>query len=160
MGRAEISTASVSGVHFLLIEAVIETTSQNQLIEAVIETTSQNQFTKVGLPQLTGVSGDTNRSDRPEQPIRPAEPSTEQTIESAATVSVPSVDEASVVPPIAEDEELVDYKVSPERRSMWCTYLRITSWFRKRIWLIFSSGPMKLCSRSRARRTITSRLFT
>ena len=128
MGRAEISTASVSGVHFLLIEAVIETTSQNQLIEAVIETTSQNQFTKVGLPQLTGVSGDANRSDRPEQPIRPAEPSTEQTIESAAPVSVPSVDEASVVPLVREDVILVDYEA---HGNQWCAFV---------FGLLYSSG--------------------
>ena len=114
----------------------------------------------VGPPQPTGQTGHEDRSDRSHQPVRPVEPSAEATTESVQPVSVPSVDEASVVPPIAEDEELVDYKVSPEHRSMWCTYLRITSWFRKRIWLIFSSGLMKLCSRSRARRTITSRLFT
>jgi len=42
---------------------------------------------------------------------------------------------------------------APTWRSMWCIYLQITSWFRRRTWLIFSLGHVKLCSRSRARRT-------
>ena len=52
-------------------------------------------------PQPTGQTG---RSDRSDQPVRPVEPSAEATTESVPPVSVPSVDEASVVPSIAEDE--------------------------------------------------------
>jgi len=58
-----------------------------------------------------------DRSDRSDRPVRPVEP----TIELAAEpVLVPSVDKAPAVPLTTEEEELVDYEVSPE-----CTNLEI-----------------------------------
>ena len=57
----------------------------------------------------------------------PVEPSAKATAESVPPVSVPSVDEASVVPPIAEDEELVDYEVSPERTNMEVNVVHLSS---------------------------------
>ena len=81
----------------------------------------------VGPPQPTGQTGHEDRSDRSDQPVRPVEPSAEATTESVLPVSVPSVDEASVVPPIAEDEELVDYEVSPERTNMEINVVHLSS---------------------------------
>ena len=58
-----------------------------------------------------------DRSDRRSRPVRPVEPTAEL---AAEPILVPSVDKAAVVPLITEDEELVDYEVSPE-----CTNLEI-----------------------------------
>ena len=43
---------------------------------------------------------------------------------------------------------------APTWKSMLCIYLRITSWFRTRMWHIFSLGPVRLCSRSLMRKII------
>ena len=68
-----------------------------------------------------------DRSDRSGQPVRPVEPSIESTAESALPVSVPSVDEALAVPPIAEDEELVDYEASPEHTNLEVNVVHLSS---------------------------------
>ena len=107
----------------------------------------------VRLLQPTGQTGQTDRSDLSDQPVEPtAEPATEL----ALLISVPSVDEAPAVPLTAEDEELVDYEASPERTNLEINVVHLSSDYfgvRKRIWLIFSLCPVKLCSRSQARRT-------
>src|SRR6185503_2139920 len=61
------------------------------------------------------------------QPVRPVEPSAEPAAESAPPVLVSSVDEAPAVPPTAEDEELVDYEVSPERTNLEINVVHLSS---------------------------------
>ena len=78
----------------------------------------------VGPPPPTG---EPDRSDRSAQPVRPVEPSTESATESAAPVSVPSIDEAPAVPPASEDEELVDYEASPERTNLEINVVHLSS---------------------------------
>ena len=68
----------------------------------------------VGPLPPTDQTGESDWSDHPEQPVIPVEPSAEPMAESIAPVSVPSVDEAPIVPPVPEDEELVNYEASPE----------------------------------------------
>jgi len=76
----------------------------------------------VGPLPSTGQTGEPNGSDCPEQLVRPVEPSADPVAESAAPVLVSSVDEAPVVPPASEEEELVDYEASLE-----CTNLEINA---------------------------------
>ena len=90
-----------------------------------------------------------DRSDRRSRPVRPVEPTAEPAAESAPPVSVPSVDETPAVPLTAEDEELVDYEASLEYTNLDINVVHLSSdyfWFQRRIWLIFSLGPVKLCS--------------
>ena len=68
-----------------------------------------------------------DQSDRCSRPVRPVEPSAESAAESAPPVSVSSVDEAPVVPPTAEDEELVDYEVSPDRTNLEINVVHLSS---------------------------------
>ena len=65
-----------------------------------------------------GLTGRVYRSDWSPGSVRPVELSTESTAESAVPVSVSRVDEVEPAPPAKEDEELVDYKASPERRNL------------------------------------------
>jgi len=76
---------------------------------------------------VTGRTGVPNRSDRPEPPVRPVEPSAESTAESAVPVSVSRVDEVKPAPPATEDEELVDYEVSPERNNLEINVVHMSS---------------------------------
>ena len=124
-----------------------------------IKTTDQ-PARPVGPPQPTGQTGQIERSDCSDQPVRLVEPTAEL---AAEPVLVPSVDKAAAVPLITEDEELVDYEVSPECTNLEINVVhlfRITSWFQRMTWLIFSLGPVKQCSRSQARRTTISKFFT
>ena len=47
--------------------------------------------------------------------------------ESAAPALVPSVDEAPAVPPVPEDEELVDYEASPKHTNMDINVVHLSS---------------------------------
>ena len=47
--------------------------------------------------------------------------------ESAAPALVPSVDEAPAVPPVPEDEELVDYEASPEHTNLEINVVHLSS---------------------------------
>ena len=58
--------------------------------------------------------------------VRPVETSAEPMAESAAPVLVPSVDEALVVPPAPDDEELVDYEASPKHTNMEINVVRLS----------------------------------
>ena len=78
----------------------------------------------VGPPQPTG---QIDRSDRSDQLVRPFEPTAEPVAESAPPVSVSSVDEAPAVPPIAEDEELVDYEASLEHTNLEINVVHLSS---------------------------------
>ena len=82
---------------------------------------------KTGCGKLRQLTSQTDRSDRHSLPVRPVGPSAEVTAESVPPVSVPSVDEAPTVPPTAEDEELVDYEVSPERTNMEINVVHLSS---------------------------------
>ena len=111
---------------------------------------------EAGPVRLTGQTGTPDQSDRSKQLVRPVEPSTNSTPKSVAPVSATHVDEVRLVPPGKEDEELVDYEASPEHTNLEINVVHLSSDYfvvRKRIWLIFSLGPVKLCSRSQARRT-------
>ena len=67
---------------------------------------------------MTDQTSTLDRLDRPEQPIRLVEPSAKSTAESAVPVLTFCVDEVEPAPPAKEDEELVDYEVSPERSNL------------------------------------------
>ena len=56
-------------------------------------------------PQVISLTGIADRSDRPEQPVRPVQPALEQ--KARVSTSVLN-EEVSAVPPVPEDEELVD----------------------------------------------------
>jgi len=76
--------------------------------------------------QPTGQSGVPNRSDRSKQPVRPVDPEPEQKAEEVVSTSAPGTSEAPVAPSAAEDEELVDYEVSPERANMEINVMRFS----------------------------------
>ena len=71
-------------------------------------------------------------------------------------VSISFIDEAPIVPLVLEEEELVDYEASLEYTNLDINVVHLSSdyfWFQRRIWLIFSLGPVKLCFRSQVRKT-------
>ena len=80
----------------------------------------------VGPLQPTGLTGIPDRYDRSEQPVRPVDPETEQKAEEVVSTSAPGTSEALVAPSAAEDEELVDYKASPERTNMEINIVRFS----------------------------------
>ena len=77
--------------------------------------------------QATGQTGTPDRLDHPEPPDRPIEPSAESTAKLAVPVSVSHVDEVEPAPPAKEDEELVDYEVSPERNNLEINVVHMSS---------------------------------
>ena len=61
-------------------------------------------------------TGTSNRTDCPEQPVRPVEPTTEQKAESVTPVLAPCETETLVAPPTRDDEELMDYEITKQRK--------------------------------------------
>ena len=83
-----------------------------------VKTVDQPAEGPVELTPATGQTGASDRSDRPEPPVRSVKASAESTTESAVPVSVSRVDGVEPAPPATEEEELVDYKASPERNNL------------------------------------------
>ena len=79
------------------------------------------------LTPMTDQTGTPDRLDRPEQPIRLVEPSAKSTAESVVPVLTFCVDEVEPAPPAKEDEELVDYEVSPKRSNLEINVVHMSS---------------------------------
>ena len=80
----------------------------------------------VGPLQPTGLTGVPDRSDRLEQPVRPVDPEPEQKAEEVVSTLAPSALEVPAAPSTVEDEELVDYEVSPECTNMEINVVRFS----------------------------------
>ena len=66
------------------------------------------------MPQVTDLTGTSDRSDRPEQPVRPVDPSIQQKAKSTIHVSVPCDGETPLSFSVQGDEEVVDHEVTPK----------------------------------------------
>ena len=81
----------------------------------------------VGSLPPTSQTSEPDRSDRSDQLVRPVKPGAEPVAESAAPVLVPFDDEAPAIPPVPEEEELVDYEASPECTSLEINVVHLSS---------------------------------
>jgi len=80
----------------------------------------------VGPLQPTGQTSVPDRSDRSEQPIRPVDSEPEQKAEEVVSSLALSASDVPAAPSTADDEELVDYKASPECTSMEINVMRFS----------------------------------
>ena len=76
---------------------------------------------------MTDQTGTLDRLDHPKQPIRLVKPSAKSTAESAVPVLTSRVDEVEPAPLAKEDEELVDYEVSPEHSNLEINVVHMSS---------------------------------